>query len=165
MAACLKFLQTVWTSTISKGGHDQNVLSSLNIIQARPGYLRAKLLIENRHLNNHKTIHGGAILSMTDTITSLTLSTLGIPAPTGVSVNISTEFVRPGGRQGDLLTAVGEIVKTGRTLAYTRVTFYTPDDKVVAFGSHTKYMGNAVPTTAFSQDGEIELPVEPKAKL
>jgi hypothetical protein len=26
-------------------------------------------------------------------------------------------------------------------MAYTRVSFYTPDDKLVAFGSHTKYMG------------------------
>jgi acyl-coenzyme A thioesterase 13 len=52
---------------------------------------------------------------LTDTVTSLTLSTLGIPAPTGVSVNISCEFVRPGGREGDLLKGVGEVVKMGKS--------------------------------------------------
>jgi acyl-coenzyme A thioesterase PaaI-like protein len=63
------------------------------------------------------------VQQLTDTVTSLTLSTLGIPGPTGVSVNISCEFVRPGGREGDLLTGVGEVVKMGKlrtpTLAST----------------------------------------------
>jgi acyl-coenzyme A thioesterase 13 len=50
-------------------------------------------------------------------------------------------------------------------MAYTRVSFYTPDDKLVAFGSHTKYMATAKQTTSFSSDGEAEQPSEPKAKL
>lgn len=50
-------------------------------------------------------------------------------------------------------------------MAYTRVNFYTPDEKVVAFGSHTKYMGTAKQTTSFSEDGESEEPLETKAKL
>jgi len=53
----------------------------------------------------------------------------------------------------------------GRTLAYTRVNFYTPDEKLVAFGSHTKYMGTAKATTAFSEDGQTEQTVKEKAKL
>lgn len=60
-----------------------------------------------------QTIHGGAILSMTDTVTSLALSTMGIPPPTGASINISTEFARPGGRVGDELISVGEVVRLG----------------------------------------------------
>lgn len=46
-------------------------------------------------------------------MTSLALSTMGIPGPTGVSVNISCEFVRPAGREGDLFRGVGEVVKLG----------------------------------------------------
>jgi acyl-coenzyme A thioesterase 13 len=42
---------------------------------------------------------------------SLAISTMGYPPPTGVSVNISTEFVRPGGKVGDELISVGEVVK------------------------------------------------------
>lgn len=51
---------------------------------------------------------------MTDTVTSLAISTLGYTAPTGVSVNISTEFVRPGGKVGDEIVGIGEIVKMGQ---------------------------------------------------
>jgi acyl-coenzyme A thioesterase 13 len=54
----------------------------------------------------------------------------------------------------------------GRTLAYTRVTFYTPDDKVVAYGSHTKHMAKSKQVTAFSKDGQEEIPLDPaQAKL
>jgi len=127
--------------------------------------LRVSLPIEQRHLNNHKTVHGGVLLSLTDTVTSLTLHTLGIPPPTGVSVNISCEFVRPGGKEGEELIGVGEVVKMGRTLAYTRVSFYDPSHRLVAYGSHTKHMANASPGTRFSEDGETEITQEPKAKL
>lgn len=154
---------------MSRAGHDQNVLSSLKVISARPGHIKTSLAIEKRHLNNHRTVHGGVLLSLTDTVTSLALSTLGIPPPTGASVNVSCEFVRPAGREGEELISIGEVVRLGKSLAYTRVTFFDPSDKVVAFGSHTKHMGNNVAVTRFSADGETELPLEekesPKAKL
>ncbi|RSH85308.1 hypothetical protein EHS25_005115 [Saitozyma podzolica] len=176
--ACLKFVQNCWSSTIAKGaslvhlgscltqhllsGHDGNVLSSLKLLAARPGYLKTSLPIEKRHLNNHKAMHGGVLLSLTDTVTSLALSTQGIPAPTGVSINISCEFVRPGGTESSELIGIGEVVQRGKTLAYTRVSFYTPEpeSKLVAFGSHTKHMGKNVPVTKFSEDGETELGLE-----
>ncbi|ORX41012.1 Thioesterase/thiol ester dehydrase-isomerase [Kockovaella imperatae] len=163
MAACLAFVQKSWAATIAKGGHDCNVLSSLTFIHARPGHLRASLKIDQIHVNNHNTIHGGVILALTDTLTSLAISTMGYH-PTGVSVNASTEFVRPGGRSGDELIGVGEVVKLGKSLAYTRITFYDPQGRVVAFGSHTKHLGAATAVVKFSSDGEREEPVR-SAKL
>ncbi|RXK41979.1 hypothetical protein M231_00700 [Tremella mesenterica] len=165
MSACRKFVQTCWQYTISKGGADHNVLSNLEILSARPGYLKASLLVEKRHLNNHKTVHGGVLLSLTDTITSLCLSTHGIPAPTGVSVNVSCEFVRPAGKEGDIIICSSEVVRLGRTMAYTRINFLDSQERIVAFGSHTKHMGNNISTTSFSSDGEHEVPLPSKAKL
>ncbi|WRT70695.1 uncharacterized protein IL334_007693 [Kwoniella shivajii] len=183
--ACLKFLQKCWSTTLSKGGHDSNVLSSLRLVEARPKYLKGVFTIEQKHLNNHGTIHGGVILSLTDTITSLSLSTLGFPPPTGVSVNISTEFVRPGGTLGSKLVCVGIVEQCGRNLAYTRCEFSTPspsnnesDDnkdkdngdeekgngnkigKLVAYGSQTKFMGGWNKDRQFSQDGQVALDTE-----
>ncbi|KAL7422860.1 hypothetical protein Q5752_002157 [Cryptotrichosporon argae] len=160
--ACLKFVRSAWEGTIGKGGHDGNVLSTLKLTHARPGQLKTSLFVEKRHLNNHQTLHGGVLLSLTDTVTSLALSTLGIPPPTGVSVNITCDFVRPAGREGDELVAVGEVSKLGRTITFTRVSFYDAQQQLVAFGSHTKHMGKAVPTTSFSADGETELAVPSK---
>nr|XP_018259610.1 uncharacterized protein I303_07678 [Kwoniella dejecticola CBS 10117]OBR81768.1 hypothetical protein I303_07678 [Kwoniella dejecticola CBS 10117] len=179
--ACLKFLQKAWSTTISKGGHDSNVLSSLRLIEARPKYIKGILTIGQKHLNNH---------GLTDTITSLSLSTLGYPPPTGVSVNISTEFVRPGGKLHDELMCVGKVEQAGRNLAYTRCEFYTStssvgatradgvdgveikegkEGKLVAYGSQTKFMNGWSKVTSFSEDGRVELGLgledETKAKL
>ena len=48
----------------------------------------------------------------------MALSTMGIPPPTGASINISCEFVRPAGKVGDELYSIGEVVKLGETLTH-----------------------------------------------
>jgi acyl-coenzyme A thioesterase 13 len=49
---------------------------------------------------------------------SLALTTSGLPPPTGVSVNISTEFLRPGGTEGDELVLESEVLKLGMSLPF-----------------------------------------------
>jgi hypothetical protein len=44
---------------------------------------------------------------------SLALTTSGLPPPTGVSVNISTEFLRPGGTEGDEIILESQVLKLG----------------------------------------------------
>ena len=55
---------------------------------------------------------------LTDTVTSLAISTMGIPPPTGASINISCEFVRPAGKEGDDLYSVGEVIKLGQSSSH-----------------------------------------------
>ncbi len=52
--------------------------------------------------------------------------------------------------------------RSGKTLAYTRVTFYDAQDRIVGYGSHTKHMGGNVPTVQFSEDGETEVSLRAK---
>ncbi|BEI82364.1 hypothetical protein CcaverHIS002_0302320 [Cutaneotrichosporon cavernicola] len=160
--ACLNFVRRTWQKTIDKAGHDGVVLKNMVVTQAKPGWVRTELKIGTEHINNHNTIHGGVILSMVDTVTSLALQSRGIVPPTGASVNASCEFVRPGGKVGDTIYGHGEVTQLGRTLAYTRVNFYNAQDKIVAFGSHTKFMGKNQPSVGFSPDGETEVPLEGK---
>lgn len=117
---------------------------------------------------------------MVDTVTSVSLQSLGMRPPTGASVNISCEFIRPGGKAGDEIKAVGKVLRvgefffscplciaiadvTGRTLAFTRVEFFNQKDQIVAFGNHTKHMANSHQVVAFSEDGEREIPVPENA--
>jgi acyl-coenzyme A thioesterase 13 len=97
---------------------------------------------------------------------SLALTTSGLPPPTGVSVSINTEFLRPGGKEGDVIVMEGVVVKlgecftdstsnsadadgkVGRTLATTRINFYDNNEdkskrKLLAYGSHTKHVEQA----------------------
>jgi acyl-coenzyme A thioesterase 13 len=58
-------------------------------------------------------VHGGLILSLTDTLGSLAVATKG-HFMTGVSTDIGTSFVRPAGRVGDTLYAKAILTGMGR---------------------------------------------------
>lgn len=49
---------------------------------------------------------------------SLALTTSGLPPPTGVSVNISTEFLRPGGTEGDEIILESQVLKLGASILF-----------------------------------------------
>ena len=98
-------------------------------------------------------------MSLTDTLGSLAVATKG-HYMTGVSVDIGTSFVKPGGRVGDeliakaIITGIGElhsinppsplaqlperIVRSGKLLAYTRVDFYNTQGQLAAYGREYK---------------------------
>lgn len=102
-----------------------------------------------------KTVHGGLILSMTDTLGSLALATKG-SYMTGVSVDIGTSFLKPAGRVGDILKARATVTGLGKstmhdaylipnpmpfsshlkgkTLAFTKVDFMNEAGDLVAYG-------------------------------
>ncbi|KAI0771387.1 Thioesterase/thiol ester dehydrase-isomerase [Irpex lacteus] len=156
MAACLRFTRRVWKSFIDNKGHDQQCFPNLNILNAKPGLVEGSLKIEPYNLNRVGTVHGGLILSLTDTLGSLAVATKG-QYMTGVSVDIGTSFVKPGGKAGDILTAKATVTGIGKSLAYTRVDFYNAKGQLAAYGHHTKYVGKSIgheQDVKFSEDGE-----------
>lgn len=129
------------------------------INRAVPGEVEASLRISQYNTNRVGTVHGGLILSLTDTLGSLAVATKG-QWMTGVSTDIGTSFVRPGGKVGDILHAKAVLTGMGRSLAYTRVDFTNPAGELVAYGYHTKYVGKSSShdnNLKFSEDGQIVL--------
>lgn len=59
-----------------------------------------------------QVLHGGVILSLTDTMGSLAIATKG-QWMTGVSTDISASFVKPGGKLGDKVLIEGRVVGIG----------------------------------------------------
>ncbi|KAH7915866.1 hypothetical protein BJ138DRAFT_1097619 [Hygrophoropsis aurantiaca] len=160
MSACLRF-----TRRIIKLGHDAQCFPNLVIHRAVPGTVDATLKIEPYNLNRVGTVHGGLIMSLTDTLGSLAVASKG-QYMTGVSTDIGASFVRPAGRTGDILhakatlTAMGDWLFKCKSLAYTRVDFLNPGGDLVAYGckklflnfmhaalihiaDHTKYVGKS----------------------
>ena len=66
-----------------------------------------------------KTVHGGLILSLTDTLGSLAVATKG-QFMTGVSVDIGTSFLKPAGTTGDTLYARATLTGMGTFPAFSR---------------------------------------------
>lgn len=59
-----------------------------------------------------QTVHGGLIMSLTDTIGSLAVATKG-QFMTGVSTDLGASFVKPAGKAGDILTATAVVTAMG----------------------------------------------------
>ncbi|KAI6114496.1 thioesterase thiol ester dehydrase-isomerase [Pisolithus sp. B1] len=131
MAACMKFTQRVWKSFVDTKGHDAQCFPNVN--------------------NFNVTVHGGLLLSLTDTLGSLAVASRG-HYMTGVSTDVCTSFVRPAGKAGDTLFGKATLTSLGRQLAYTRIDFTNANGELVAYGTHTKYIGKK--TVKFSDDGE-----------
>ncbi|KAK2465326.1 hypothetical protein APHAL10511_002680 [Amanita phalloides] len=158
MAACLRFTRRVWKSFLDNKGHDSVCFPNLIIHRAIPGTVEASLNVEQHNLNRVGTVHGGLVLSLTDTVGSLAVASRGYWM-TGVSTDIGTSFVRPAGRLGDVLHARAVVTAMGKQLAYTRVEFTNADGELVAYGYHTKYVGKSsvhVNNVKLSEDGERE---------
>ncbi|KAH7885012.1 thioesterase thiol ester dehydrase-isomerase [Phlebopus sp. FC_14] len=156
MSACLRFTRRVWKSFLDNKGHDAQCFPNLTITRAVPGLVETKLNIEHYNLNRVGTVHGGLIMSLTDTLGSLAVASKG-HYMTGVSTDISTSFVRPAGKIGDVLTGKATVTALGKSLAYTRVDFTNESGELVAYGTHTKYVGKSSShpqNVKFSEDGE-----------
>ncbi|KAG6909140.1 hypothetical protein DXG01_001892 [Tephrocybe rancida] len=142
--ACLRFTRRAST-------HISLLTWQLVIHEATPGTVNVSLKVEQSNM------HGGLILSLTDTLGSLAVATKG-HFMTGVSTDIGTSFVRPAGRVGDILHAKAVITGMGKSLAYTRVDFTNPAGELVAYGHHTKYIGKSSShpqNIKFSEDGKV----------
>ncbi|KAJ7600627.1 HotDog domain-containing protein [Mycena floridula] len=156
MAACLRFTRRVWQSFVTNKGHDAQCFPNLVVEKATPGVVHASLKIEPYNVNRVGTVHGGLILSLTDTLGSLAVATKG-HYMTGVSTDIGTSFVLPTGRPGDILHAKSFLTGMGKSLAYSRTEFTNPAGDLVAYGYHTKYVGKSSShpkNVVLSEDGE-----------
>ena len=63
-------------------------------------------------------------MSLTDTLGSLAVATKG-QYMTGVSVDIGTSFVKPGGKIGDVLTAKAVVTGMGKSIPCFPKVFYS----------------------------------------
>lgn len=79
---------------------------------------------------------------------------------TGVSTDLHVTFVKAA-MLGDVVHLKSEVVAQGKTLAYTRVEVsHAESGKMLAFGSHTKYIASALKSPEnirISEDGETEM--------
>jgi len=149
----------VWDSFVRQQGHDTRCFPALKVERAVPGTVDASLRLEEYNLNRNSLLHGGLILSLTDTMGSLAVATHG-QYMTGVSTDIGTSFLKPGGRAGDIIHVRGTVVGMGKTLAYTRVDFRNAAGDLFAFGHHTKFIAKSINhenNVRFSADGESEV--------
>ncbi|MCC6444296.1 MAG: hydroxyphenylacetyl-CoA thioesterase PaaI [Armatimonadetes bacterium] len=90
-------------------------LTGVEILEARPGYARVRMTVEEKHLNSVDITHGGAIFTLADTTFALASNTHGNVA---LALSMTIHFMKatvPGAR---LTATASEETLTRRTGLY-----------------------------------------------
>ncbi|MHB0857658.1 MAG: PaaI family thioesterase [Anaerolineae bacterium] len=85
------------------------------LLEARPGYARARLTLQPEHLNSVGTAHGGAIFSLADLAFAAASNAYGVVA---VGINVSISYLKAA-REGILLAEAREVSCSQRLASYT----------------------------------------------
>lgn len=112
----------------------------IKFVDANNGHARLSLNLEPRHLNSWGVVHGGVIMSLLDVVMSLAGRTLAPEARAGVTIDMNTSFIQPGGSTGCLM-ATGTAYHRTRTMVFCTGEVRDEDDKLIAKAMGTfKYL-------------------------
>ncbi|KAJ1853634.1 hypothetical protein H4R99_005925 [Coemansia sp. RSA 1722] len=109
----------------------------MRLLSADAGHVRGEIPIEKGYLNAIGGTHGGWLSTLVDVGGSLAVASHGFNT-TGVSTDLSVSFLAASG-EGSTVVFDAQVLKMGRTLAYTRVDIFS-NDKMIATGNHTKFV-------------------------
>ena len=95
--------------------------------------------VERRHLNINSVVHGGVYATILDTaMGAAVLSVLG-EGETAATTSLYVEFLRAA-REGDTLTARGEVLRRGRHFAFAEGDLYGEDGRRLSQARGTWYI-------------------------
>ena len=109
--------------------------SGIRLVDLRPGFAKASLQVEDRHLNSLGTVHGGAIFTLADFAFGAAVKTGGKVAP-AISTNLS--FLQAA-RSGTLYAEATEISRS-RRLSVCTVRVTNDAGELVALFQGTAYI-------------------------
>ncbi|MDF3036928.1 MAG: PaaI family thioesterase [Paucimonas sp.] len=90
----------------------------VEVVQAVEGRSRLTLKLEERHLNGWSSAHGGVIMAMLDAAMSQAGRSLYDEPRSGVTVEMKSTFIQPGGGCGAALEAAGFAYHRTTTLCF-----------------------------------------------
>ena len=113
----------------------------MELVEARPGWARARMPIRDCLRNGYGYVHGGAIFALADFAFAAAANAHGTVA---LAMNATISFTKPG-IEGDL-TAEAEEIALGRRTGTYRVTVRDEDgDTVAAFQGGVFRLGEELP--------------------
>lgn len=116
---------------------------TVELLSLQEGKASFKMKVDESHLNGVGTLHGGMTAFLVDNLTTGTVLTKPPHLP-GVSIDMSISYLRAA-PVGEEITINTEVVKMGRTLAFTSAELLNKDGKLIAKASHTKFIGQGRP--------------------
>uniref|UniRef100_A0A0K0F505 Acyl-coenzyme A thioesterase 13 n=1 Tax=Strongyloides venezuelensis TaxID=75913 RepID=A0A0K0F505_STRVS len=134
--AYFKLLQSFLQQQAQKTNFMKCITQS-RIISADEGKVKVEMEVTDELTNPLGTLHGGCSATLIDCIT--TFACIATPQQkAGVSVDMTINYLSSA-KVGDTIVVEGNILKLGKTLAFTQGNIYhKKDNNLIATGLHTK---------------------------
>ena len=145
-ASCRSKLEKVKALSLEKGSYEGSVIDKLEIISAvqensgssnnnkRGEIVMRYAKVSGRHLNNQGNIHGGALATWVDIVTSLAIWFMSEEPM--VSVSLHVNYMNAASDKGDLYF-YASVGKVGKTLSFATCRVMAQEGTMIATASHT----------------------------
>lgn len=104
------------------------------------GEARVALTLEPRHLNSWNVAHGGVTMTLLDVVMSMAGRSLDPDARGGVTVEMKTSFMQPGGHAGNRIIATGKAFHRSTTMVFCEAELRNGDKLVAKAMGTFKYL-------------------------
>lgn len=109
------------------------------------GFCTVSGRVEPRHLNLHGAVHGGVYATILDTAMGGSVVSLLAEGETAATVSLTVRFLRPA-REGEVLTAVGKVLRRGRHIAFAEADLVGHDGQQLGRADGTWYIWSSSET-------------------
>jgi acyl-CoA thioesterase len=103
--------------------------AGVELIEVSPGRARVRMEIKEKHMNSHRTVHGGAIFTLADTAFALASNSHGIPA---AAINAHISYLTAA-RSGILYADAEEYARNPKLASYTVKVSGEKGEKIAIF--------------------------------
>ena len=128
-----------WSSPERLGGFHREVGFVIDPTASGPGVCTVAGTVEKRHLNINQIVHGGVYATILDTAMGGAVVTVLKPDEVTATTSLYVEFLRPA-REGQRLSARGEVVRRGRHLAFVKGDLVDGDGTALSQAHGTWYI-------------------------
>ncbi|HEY0844729.1 MAG TPA: PaaI family thioesterase [Noviherbaspirillum sp.] len=104
------------------------------------GQAEIALNLERRHMNSWLVTHGGVTMTLLDVVMSMAGRSLDPEARGGVTIEMKTSFLQPGGHEGGRLVAKGKAFHRSKQLVFCEGELWAGDKLVAKAMGTFKYL-------------------------
>jgi uncharacterized protein (TIGR00369 family) len=107
------------------------------------GRAEVALTLQPRHMNSWHVTHGGVVMTLLDVVMSMAGRSLDPDARGGVTIEMKTSFMEPGGRSGGRIVARGHAFHRSRTMCFCEGELWDGERLVAKAMGTFKYLKRA----------------------
>jgi acyl-CoA thioesterase len=104
------------------------------------GEAQVALNLSQRHMNSWRVTHGGVTMTLLDVVMSMAGRSLDPDARGGVTVEMKTSFLQPGGKPGNRIVAKGKAFHRSTTMCFCEGEVWNGDKLVAKAMGTFKYL-------------------------